>query len=176
ARELAVPLRARAGGADGGHAAVVAQRVAQLGAADRDLAQAVAQLIRHVTKPCDRLAKQRIAGAGAERRLVRRLPDQGVAADERERGVPRPHRDREVERRDNAGWPERMPGFEHAVARPLAGNDLAVELARQADREIADIDHLLHFALTLLDDLAGFDRDEAAERGFVAAQFLGEEA
>ena len=35
-------------------------------------------------------------------RLLRRLPHDRVAADERERGVPRPHRDREVERGDDA--------------------------------------------------------------------------
>ena len=68
-----------------------------------------------------------------------------------------------------------MPAFEHAVAGPLAGDDLAVELARQPDREIADIDHLLHLALALFDDLAGLDRDEPAQRRLVAAQFLGEE-
>src|SRR5207253_3252877 len=71
--------------------------------------------------------------------------------------------------------PERVPAFEHAVSRPLAGNDLAVELARQPDREIADVDHLLHFALALFEDLAGLDRHEAPERGLVLAQFRGVE-
>ena len=33
---------------------------------------------------------------------------------------------------------------------PLAGDGQAVELARQADREVADVDHLLHFAEALL--------------------------
>ena len=44
---------------------------------------------------------------------------------------------------------------------PLAGDGQAVELARQADREVADVDHLLDFAEALLDDLAGFERDQS---------------
>ena len=33
-----------------------------------------------------------------------------------------------------------------AVARPLAGHGQAVELAREADGEVGDVDHLQHFA------------------------------
>ena len=45
---------------------------------------------------------------------------------------------------------------------PLAGDGQAVELARETDREVADVDHLLHFAEAFLDDLAGFERDQLA--------------
>ena len=44
-----------------------------------------------------------------ERRLLRRLPDHAVAAHQRERRVPGPHRDRKVERGDHADRPQRMP-------------------------------------------------------------------
>ena len=51
----------------------------------------------------------------------------------------------------------------------------AVKLARQADREIADVDHLLHFAQALALDLADLQRDEPAERLFVGAQLFAEQ-
>ncbi len=62
------------------------------------------------------------------------------------------------------------------VVGALAGDGEAVELARQADREIADVDHLLHFAEAFGGDLADFQRDEAAERVFVGAQLLAKQA
>ena len=40
---------------------------------------------------------QRLAGQRGQRGELRRLPDHGVAADKGDRGVPRPHRDGEVE-------------------------------------------------------------------------------
>ena len=55
----------------------------------------------------------------------------------------------------------------HPVVGALGGDGQAVQLARQADREVADVDHLLHFAQAFGDDLAGLDRDEAAEVGLV---------
>ena len=45
--------------------------------------------------------------------------------------------------------PERVPLLVHAVAGPLGVHGQAVELAREADGEVADVDHLLHFALAL---------------------------
>ena len=41
---------------------------------------------------------------------------------------------------------ERVPLLVHAMPGPLAVHGQAVELARQADREVGDVDHLLHFA------------------------------
>ena len=46
-----------------------------------------------------------------ERRLLRRLPDHRVAADQGERRVPGPDRDREVEGGDDADHAERVPGL-----------------------------------------------------------------
>ena len=51
----------------------------------------------------------------------------------------------------------------------LGGDGQAVELARQADGEIADVDHLLHFAEALGGDLAGLEGDQAAELGLARA-------
>lgn len=62
------------------------------------------------------------------------------------------------------------------MAGTLGGDGEAVELARQADGEVADVDHLLHLAEALGDDLAGFQRDQPAELGLVGAQLLTEQA
>jgi hypothetical protein len=90
--------------------------------------------------------------------------------------VPGPDRDREVEGGDHADRPERVPGLGHPVARPLRGDGQAVELAGEADGEVADVDHLLHFAQAFLQDLAGLDRDQPTQLGLVGAQLLAEQA
>ena len=46
----------------------------------------------------------------------------------------------------------------------------AVELAGQTDREVGDVDALLHFAEALLVDLAHLERDQFAERFLLVAQ------
>ena len=58
--------------------------------------------------------------------------------------------------------------------RPLAVHGQAVELARQADREVGDVDHLLHFALALGEDLADFEGDQAAQLVLVLAQLVAD--
>ena len=68
-----------------------------------------------------------------------------------------------------------MPGLHHPVARALGGDRQAVDLARQADGEVADVDHLLHLAEALGDDLARFERHDRAERLLGGAQFLAEQ-
>ena len=74
-----------------------------------------------------------------------------------------------------AHGPHRMPGLHHAVARALGGDGKAVDLARQAHGEVADVDHLLHLAETLGDDLSGFEGDDRADRLLGGAQFLPKE-
>ena len=61
----------------------------------------------------------RVHRDGRERRLLRRLPHDGVAAHRRDERVPRPHRRGEVERRERADDAERVPLLEHAVIRAL---------------------------------------------------------
>ena len=118
--------------------------------------------------------QQGVAGHGGQRRLVRRLPQHRVAGDERQGGVPRPHGDREVERRDDGARAHRVPRLHQPVARPLAGDRQAVQLPGQADGEVADVDHLLDLAEALGADLAGLDRHQRAERLLVLAQQLAE--
>ena len=170
-RDLAAHARG-AGGADEGDAGIVDQRLADRAAADDDLQQ----VLGCSAEAAHGLAPELLAGERRQRRLLRRLPHDRVAADDGEGEVPRPHGDREVEGADDADHAERMPGLHHAVARPLRGDGEAVELAREADGEVADVDHLLHLALALLQDLAGLDGDELAERRLGRAQLLAEQA
>lgn len=69
-----------------------------------------------------------------------------------------------------------MPGFHHAVAGAFAGNRQPVELAREADGEIANVDHFLHLAQALGEDLPGLDGDELAQRVLFGAQLLAQQA
>ena len=58
----------------------------------------------------------------------------GIAADQRERRVPRPHGHGKVERGDDADRAERMPLLDQPMAGALAGDRQAVELPAQARR------------------------------------------
>ncbi|MNZ61401.1 hypothetical protein D3C78_794970 [compost metagenome] len=161
-----------AGGADQHHARVGHQGFAGVAVADDQLAEAG----RGVAEGLERLVEQRLAGEGGQRGLLRRLPHHGVAADQRQGGVPRPHGDREVEGADHADHAQRVPGLAHVVARALGGDGQAVQLARQADGEVADVDHFLHFAQAFLGDLAGFPGHQLGQLGLVGAQHFAEQA
>ncbi len=138
---------------------------ADLGAAQHDRGHG-----RRRADPAGRLGHQRLAGQRGEQGLLRWLPDHRVAADEGQRGVPRPHRDREVEGADHADDAQRVPLLHHPVARPLGGDREAEQLPRQADGQVADVDHLLDLAQALGADLAGLDGDQRAEVRLVLAQ------
>ena len=107
-----------------------------------------------------------------QRRLLGGLEDDRVAAHQRDRRIPREHRAREVEGGDDRHRPQRVVLLHDAVARPLRHDGLAMELPRQAERELADVHALLHLAQAFLRDLADLDRDDAADVGLGAAQFL----
>ena len=154
------------------HAAIVDELLADLAAADQHAVQA----LRRVSEPLDRARQQGVDRKRRQRRPVRRLPDHGVAAHQRQRRVPGPDRDRKVEGRDHADRADRMPLLHQPVLGALADRREAVELAREAEREVADVDHLLDLALALGEDLAGLERDEAAELALGAAQLLAEQA
>ena len=166
----------RAGGRNQRDLRMVDQHFADLAAADAAASTDWPVRYRLGDEALQRLFEQRLHGKRRQRRLFRRLPDGGIAADQRQRGIPRPDGDREVEGGDDADHAERMPGFHHPVLGALGGDRQAVELARQADGEIADVDHLLHFAQAFRGDLADLDRNEPAERGLGGAQFLAEQA
>ena len=90
----------RAGGADERDAAIVDQPLADIAAADRRPPSRPSGAVAEARDA--RARKMRLARERGERRLLRRLPDHRVAADDGEREVPRPDRDREVERADDA--------------------------------------------------------------------------
>ena len=162
----------RAGGRDDGDAGVVDERLADIAAADQDLGQAVGR----IAEAAHRARDHRLRGQRRQRRLLGRLPDHRVAADQRERGIPGPHRHRKVESGDDPADAERMPGLHHPVVGALGRDGAAVELARQPDREVADVDHLLDLAEALRHDLARLDGHQPAEIVLGGAQFLREDA
>ena len=116
-----------------------------------------------------------LRGEGGEGSLFGGLPDDGVAADQGEGGVPTPDGDGEVEGGDDADDAERVPRLHHAVAGAFGGDGEAGELAGEAGGEGADVDHLLDFAEAFGEDFSGFDGDEAAEGVEVGAEFFAEE-
>src|SRR5688572_4726363 len=69
-----------------------------------------------------------------------------------------------------------MPLLDHPMVGALAGDGQPIELPRQADREVANVDHLLDLAEALLDDLAAFQRHQPRQRLVGGAQFLAEQA
>ena len=67
-----------------------------------------------------------------------------------------------------------MPGLHQPVPGAFGGDGLAVQLPRQADGELADVDHLLHLAEGLGGDLACLDRDECGQIGLVLDEQLAQ--
>src|SRR5262249_30646777 len=82
----------------------------------------------------------------------------------------------EVEGRDKSWEAGGVQSPHHSVLRPLGSYRQAIKLARLPHCEVADVDHLLHFAEALGDDLAHLDGDEAPKSVLVAAQFITEQA
>ncbi len=58
---------------------------------------------------------------------------------------------------------------------PLGSDCQPVKLAAQAHGEVADVDHLLHFAQALLQDLARLQRHQRAQIVLLLAQFLAKQ-
>src|SRR3954471_12065375 len=69
-----------------------------------------------------------------------------------------------------------MPLFHEPVFCPLGLDCESVKLTGKANGEIADIDHLLHFALAFGKNFAGLDGHEPAELLFELAQGITETA
>jgi hypothetical protein len=149
---------------------IVDQHLADLVIADEHFREALGR----VAEGLHGAAHERLRGEGGERRLLRRFPHHRIAAHEGERRVPGPDGDRKVEGRDDPAHPEGVPGLQHAMVDALGGYGQAIELARQADGEVADVDHLLHLADALGQDLSRLDGDEAAEVRLCGAQLFPE--
>ncbi len=152
------------------------QGFADLAASDDDGRQVIGRAAALRPEALNGPLEQRLRGERGQRRLLRGLPHARIAAHKRQRRVPCPDRDREIERGDDAGDAQRMPGLHHAMVRPLGGDGQPVELPGEADGEIADVDHLLDLAQALGQDLAGLQRDQLAERRLVRAQLQAEQA
>ncbi|MNP10340.1 hypothetical protein D3C76_1024850 [compost metagenome] len=161
-----------AGGADQRHARVIDQSLTGVTVADDQLAQA----LWRIAEGLKGLFKQGLASQCSQRSFFRRLPDHSVTANQRQRSVPGPDRYGEVESADNTDHTQRVPGFTHMVARALRSDGQAIELARQAHGEIADIDHFLHFTQAFLGDLAGFEGNQFAQLSLVLTQDFTEQA
>src|SRR5438552_2539545 len=69
-----------------------------------------------------------------------------------------------------------MPLLHQTMVFSLRLNRQAVKHARLADGEIADVDHLLNFAFTFGNDLAGLESDELTKLMFQLAQPISESA
>src|SRR5260370_10285212 len=69
-----------------------------------------------------------------------------------------------------------MPLAHQTMVRPLGLNRETVKHARLADSEIADVNHLLNFAFTFGNDLAGLESDELTKLMFQLAQRISESA
>ncbi len=69
-----------------------------------------------------------------------------------------------------------MPLLKQPVLRPFAGHRQSVQLPREADGEVAHVDHFLDFAFALRAALAHLERDEQTEIGFVGSQPLADRA
>src|SRR5204863_452803 len=102
-------------------------------------------------------------GNRCERRFFRSFPHSRVAADSGQGCVPRPDRDWKIEsgdHRDHAQW---VPLLHQTVTGPFRLNRQTIKHARLTNREVADIDHLLHFAFSFGDNLSSLERHELPE-------------
>ena len=161
--------RGRTREADQGQARVIDQTFADaLVPADDQIEDACTVVSRH------HAVANMLDGDGCQWCSRRRFPDHGIAANRRDRRIPRPYRQREVEGRDDADCAQRMPLLNHAMTGALAVHGQTIELARQAHSEIADVDHLLDFAQAFAADFAIFQRNQLAQRLFVSPQFIAQ--
>ena len=98
------------------------------------------------------------------RRVLGRLPDDRVAAQQRRDEVPGRDGHREVARGDDRGDADRVAEREQLLVRQLARHGLAVEPPPLAEEEVAGVDHLLHLAQRLGVGLADLAREQARQR------------
>ena len=93
-------------------------------------------------------------------RVLGRLPDDRVAAQDRRHEVPGRHGDGEVAGGDDRGDADRHAEREELLVRHLRRHGLAVEAPALAEEEVARVDDLLHLAERLGVRLADLARDE----------------
>ncbi len=153
--------RGRAGGGDERHPLVLDQALAELPAADQEPEQAPRGRPHRSASPAfiaSAWTASAVSGVFSEG-----FQTTGSPQTRAKRGVPGPDRHGDVERRDDAAHPERVPDLHHPVVRPLGGDGEPVQLPRQADGEVADVDHLLDLAEALREDFSRLERHQPAE-------------
>ena len=96
-------------------------------------------------------------------RVLGRLPDDGIAAQDRRHQVPRRHGDREVARGDDRRDTDRHPEREQLLVRHLRRHGLPVQPPALAEEEVARVDDLLHLAERLRIRLADLARDQRSK-------------
>src|SRR5438105_8872744 len=69
-----------------------------------------------------------------------------------------------------------MPLLHQTVTRPFRLNRQAIKHSRLTDREIADVDHLLHFAFAFGDNFSGLERNELTKLVFQFAERVSQTA
>ena len=107
--------------------------------------------------------EERRERVGERRRVLGRLPHDGVAADERRDDVPGGHRHREVPRGDDERHPDGHPEGEELLALHLARHRLPVQAPAFTEEEVALVDDLLHLAERLDVRLADLACEQAGE-------------
>src|SRR5690606_26507622 len=105
-----------------------------------------------------------LASYATKRCCFRQLPDTNVAANPRNHVSPRPYGYREVEGGNNSDDTQGMPLLVHPMAGALTMHGKAVKLTRQANGEIAYINHLLYFPQSFLIGFAHFIGHKLTER------------
>ena len=124
--------------------------------------------------PGGHLVEDLLGGDRDQRRQAGRLPEHCVAAHQGEGPAPAGHRDREVEGGDDADHAERVPLLGEPVPGSLGVHLVAVELAGQANREVADVDDLLDLAARLAEDLPVLQADKPGKVLLALAEGVAE--
>ena len=160
----------RAGGAEQRDAGVVDERLADLGAAEQHLGERLrCAAARRSPGRAPRGRPATVSGVGSEgfqttgspqTRATAVFHDQTAAGKLKAEITPTTPSGCQV---SISRWPGRSEGIVPAV-----------ELARQPDREVADVDHLLDLAARLGGDLPGLDADQDRQVVLVLGQQLAE--
>src|SRR3984893_17063879 len=112
----------RTGCGDDSHSAVVDEGLTNILAADENHRQ-----VRGcISKPVHRTPYDGLRCERSQRSLFRRLPDHRIAADQGQRGIPRPYRHWKVKRGDDTADTKRVPSLHHSWVAALRRNGFTV--------------------------------------------------
>ena len=169
AAELEMDVLERVGGhlrdADAGLAGAGEGDDAHVGMRHERLAGVLAEAVDRVDDAVgeSRVGEQLDEALRQQRRVLRRLEDDGVAADEGGRELPRRDRDREVPGRDRPDDADRLADAHHELVRQLGGGRLAEQAPALARHVEAHVDRLLDVAARLGEHLPHLAAHELGE-------------